>query len=304
MQNLGDEEWKKWWCSPDAGIYQFIGEDNIYFYGLAEPAMFMAFQGKGALSIHPEEGHIQLPNLIANSHVLFLDKKASSSGEVKPPMARELLEHYTAEQLRAHFLGLGLGIRSVSFQPKPLNPKANERDGDPVLKEGNLLTNVLNRLARSCFYTSQKYYEGKIPIGQVREEVLQSAKETILEYEQLMYRYEFHNIMNLMDTYIRNANKYWSSGMKEVKDTGDMDLQAQIVVDSFHMLRTAIVLMHPAAPEGTEMVCEYLGFGKEFWDWSRILDTVYDFMEIPKEHELKTLEPRVDFFKKHPSQLK
>ncbi|MDD4680250.1 MAG: class I tRNA ligase family protein, partial [Clostridia bacterium] len=304
MQNLGDEEWKKWWCSPDAGIYQFIGEDNIYFYGLAEPAMFMAFQGKGALSIHPEEGHIQLPNLIANSHVLFLDKKASSSGEVKPPMARELLEHYTAEQLRAHFLGLGLGIRSVSFQPKPLNPKANERDGDPVLKEGNLLTNVLNRLARSCFYTSQKYYEGKIPIGQVREEVLQSAKETILEYEQLMYRYEFHNIMNLMDTYIRNANKYWSSGMKEVKDTGDMDLQAQIVVDSFHMLRTAIVLMHPAAPEGTEMVCEYLGFGKAFWDWSRILDTVYDFMEIPKEHELKTLEPRVDFFKKHPSQLK
>ncbi|MDD2503450.1 MAG: methionine--tRNA ligase, partial [Clostridia bacterium] len=70
------------------------------------------------------------------------------------------------------------------------------------------------------------------------------------------------------------------------------------------MLRTAIVLMHPAAPEGTEMVCEYLGFGKAFWDWSRILDTVYDFMEIPKEHELKTLEPRVDFFKKHPSQLK
>ena len=304
MKEKEDDEWKKWWLSPDASVYQFIGEDNIYFYGLAEPAMFMAFQGREDLSIHPQEGDMQMPNLIANSHVLFLDKKASSSAEVKPPMARELLEHYTAEQLRAHFLGLGLGIRSVSFQPKPLNPKANERDGDPVLKEGNLLTNVLNRLARSCFYTSQQYYNGKIPVGQVRGKVLQDARESILEYEQLMYKYEFHNVMNLLDSYIRNANKYWSAGMKEVKDTEDMDLRAQIVIDSFHMLRTAIVLTHPVAPEGTEMVCEYLGFGKEFWNWDRIFDTVYDFMGNPEEHVLKTLEPRVDFFSKHPSQLK
>ena len=70
------------------------------------------------------------------------------------------------------------------------------------------------------------------------------------------------------------------------------------------MLRTSIVLMHPIAPEGTEMVCEYLGFGKEFWDWNRIFDTVYDFMEDPQNHKMKYLEPRMDFFRKHPSQLK
>ena len=301
--SAAEDEWEKWWCSPDTGIYQFIGEDNIYFYGLAQMAMFMALQGSNP-TIHPKEGQLQLSTLIANSHVLFLDKKASSSGEIKPPMADELLDYYTPEQLRAHFLGLGLGIRSVSFQPKPLNPKANERDGDPALKEGNLLTNVLNRIARSCFYTSQKYYDGRAPVGEVSPQVLEEAKNTILEYENLMYRYEFHNIMNLMDTYIRNANKYWASGMKEVKDTGNMELQKQIVIDAFHMLRTSIVLMHPIAPEGTEMVCEYLGFGKEFWSWDRIFDTVYDFMEDPEEHRLKTLESRVDFFKKHESQLK
>jgi len=302
QQGWDMDEWKQWWCSPDARVYQFIGEDNIYFYGLAEMAMFMATQGSNP-TIHPEEGLLQLPTLIANSHILFLDKKASSSGQVKPPMALDLLEYYTAEQLRAHFLGLGLGIRSVSFQPKPLNPKANERDGDPALKEGSLLTNVLNRVARSCFYTVQQYYNGRIPAGNVSEQVLQEARETVLEYERLMYKYEFHNVMNLMDTYIRNANKYWVSGMKEVKDTGNEELQKQIVIDAFHMLRTSIVLMHPIAPEGTEMVCEYLGFGKEFWDWDRIFDTVFDFMSNPEEHTLKFLEPRVDFFRKHPSQL-
>jgi len=302
-QGRDAEEWKKWWCSPDAGAYQFIGEDNIYFYGLAEMAMFMATQGKNP-SVHPDPGQLQLPSLVANSHILFLNKKASSSGKVKPPMAEDLLEYYTPEQLRAHFLGLGLGIRSVSFQPKPLNPKAGGRDGDPVLKEGNLLTNVLNRLARSCFYTSQKYYDGRIPEGEISDSVLQESRETILEYERRMYRYEFHNVMSLMDTYIRNANKYWASGMKEVQDKDDSDLRMQIVVDAFHMLRTSIVLMHPIAPEGTEMIRDYLNFGKEFWDWSRIFDTVYDFVDQPEGHKLKTLEPRVDFFSKHPSQLK
>ena len=97
--------------------------------------MFMATQGKGELTTHPKEGQLTLPILVANNHVLFLNKKASSSGAVKPPMAEDLLEYYTAEQLRAHFLGLGLGIKSVSFQPKPLNPAAGEKDADPVQKE-------------------------------------------------------------------------------------------------------------------------------------------------------------------------
>ena len=111
-----------------------------------------------------------------------------------------MLEYYTAEQLRAHFLGLGLGIRSVGFQPKPLNPAASEKDSDPVLKEGNLLANVFNRAVRSCFYTAQKYNDGKIPVRGISKQVLEDAYNTILEYERLMYEYNFHLVMNLMDT--------------------------------------------------------------------------------------------------------
>ncbi len=138
MNNQARDAWKQWWCSGDAKVYQFIGEDNVYFYGPAEMAMFMGEQGQDP-SISPPEGELQLPELIVNNHLLFLNQKASSSGKIKPPTARDLLKHYTAEQLRAHFLGLGLGIRSVGFQPKPLNPTVSAKDSDPVLKEGNLL---------------------------------------------------------------------------------------------------------------------------------------------------------------------
>lgn len=296
------ETWKDWWCSKEARVYQFIGEDNVYFYGPAEMAMFMGLHGKIPVS-SPDEGEIQLPELIVNNHVLFLDKKVSSSGNIKSPMAEELLDYYTAEQLRAHFLGLGLGLRSVSFQPKPLNPNAKEKDGDPALKEGNLLSNVFNRAVRSCFYTVQKYFDGRIPVKAISKEIVDEAEITILEYERLMHECEFHQLMNLMDTYIRNINKYWSKNIRQAEEENDSELLAQVLSDTFHMVRTATVFMHPIAPEGTEMILDYLMLGEDFWNWERIFEPVYTFMPEPEKHKLKFLEPRVDFFGKHPSQI-
>lgn len=297
LESIGadDDAWKKYWCSDDAEIFQFIGQDNIYFYGIAEPALFMATQGKDGLSSKPADGQLKMPTLVANNHILFLNKKASSSGAVKPPMAEELFEYYMPEHLRAHFLGLGLGLKSVSFQPKPLNPLAGEKDADPVMKEGKLLSNVFNRLARSCFYTAQKYNNCKLPLGELDEDIVRDAKEVILKYERAMYKFEFHTVMNLMDAYIRNANKYWAKYIAEADKSGDNELRMKVLRNAFHMVRVAAVLMHPVAPKGCEMLREYLGFGKDFWTWDRIFDTLNDFCG-GEEHELKFLEPRVDFF--------
>ena len=297
------EDWKKYWCSKDAQVYQFIGQDNIYFYGVAEMAMFMALQGKDSLDTQPDDGQLQLPVLVANHHILFLDKKASSSGSVKPPMAADLLDYYTAEQLRMHFISLGLGMRSVSFQPKPLNPSAKEDESDPVTKEGFLLSNVFNRIVRTCFYDVQKYYDGKMPVGKVDDDILAEAEKAILEYERFMYKFEFHQVTYVLDSYIRKASKYMSKVKSEYDKNDDDVFRRQAVINVFHTIRTAAVLLHPIAPQGTAMVLDYLGFGENFWGWDRIFDTIADFCDGKTEHQLKFLEPRVDFFTRHPSQF-
>lgn len=298
------EEWKKYWCSKDAQVYQFIGQDNIYFYGVAEMAMFMALQGKDKLSCDPAEGELQLPILVANHHILFLDKKASSSGTVKPPMAAELLDYYTAEQLRMHFLSLGLGMRSVSFQPKPLNPNAKEDEGDPVVKEGFLLSNVFNRIIRTCFYDAQKYLDGKMPVGKVDEDILAESEKAVLEYERFMYKFEFHQVTYVLDSYIRKASKYMAKAKAEADKADDNALRKKWLTNVFHMIKTAAVLLHPIAPDGTEMVRDYLNIGEEIWNWDYIFDGLSDnILKGETEHEIKFLEPRVDFFKRHESQF-
>ncbi len=303
LENRGKsrEDWKKFWCSKDAQVYQFIGADNIYFYGVAEMGMFLGIR-EGENTVDVPDGELQLPVLCANNHILFLDKKASSSGKIKPPMAADLLDFYTAEQLRMHFLGLGLGQRSVSIMPKPYNPNANPDDPDPVVKDGFLLSNVFNRIIRTCFYTTQKYFDGVMPVGKVDESILADSEKAILDYERYMYKFEFHQATYVLDSYIRKASKYMAKALGDADKADDNGLRRTALINVFHMIRTAAVLLHPMAPKGTEMILEYLQLGKDFWSWDKIFDTMASFTN-GQDHKLKFLEPRVDFFTRHPSQF-
>jgi methionyl-tRNA synthetase len=207
-----------------------------------------------------------------------------------------------ADQLRTHFLSLGLGLRSVGFKPKPFNPDQDERAADPVMKEGNLLCNVFNRAVRSCFYTMQKFFAGKLPTGDVSREVLAEAEKVILDFEEAMYKYEFHAAIALLDNYIRGINKYWDKNIREAGEKNDDNLRRQTLLDTFHMVKVATVLLHPVAPHGTEKVREYLNLGEEFWSWQNIFKPLAELIGEPAQHDFKFLEPRVDFFEKHPSQ--
>lgn len=305
LESIGKnpDEWKEWWSSKEAKVYQFIGEDNIYFYGIAEMGMFMALAGINN-NDSLEWENINLPNLIANNHLLFMDKKASSSGAIKPPMARDLLKYYTPEQLRMHFLGLGLSKKSANFMPQAFMSEEDKQGStDTVLKDGNLLTNVFNRLVRSCFYTSQKYFQGKIPVGEISNSILEESKDTILEYEKNMYNHEFHIVTYVLDNYIRKINKYWASNMKIAESTNNNQLREQVLIDAFHAVRTATTLIHPIAPSSCEMVREYLKVNEKLWSWNYIFEPIYSFIEDVAAHKLKYLEPRVDFYKKHESQI-
>ncbi|MBQ8966978.1 class I tRNA ligase family protein [Ruminococcus sp.] len=298
QQGRSRDEWKNYWCSKESGVYQFIGQDNIYFYGIAEPAMWIAQQAAAEKTADPAEGEMQLPVIIANHHILFLDKKASSSGAVKPPMADDLLNYYTPEQLRMHWLGLGLGQRSVSFMPKPYNPDAKPDDADPVVKDGLLLSNVYNRMVRTAFYTTQKHFDGVMPSNTPSEQVLADGKKAVLDYERHMSKFAFHQCTYVLDSYIRNGSKLMAKTIKE--DTPAEEL-SQALADLFYMIKTAAVLLHPMAPFGTEKVREYLQVGEEMWSWEHIFEPLTYF--VGENHKLKFLPPRTDFFTRHESQF-
>lgn len=304
LESLGcdSKEWLNWWDHEDAMVYQFIGEDNIYFYAIAEMGIFVGL--KMNKSEKPDMASVNLPHIIANRHVLFMDTKASSSSEIKPPMADELLTYYTTEQLRMHFMSLGLSSKSVGFKPQVYMPE-NEREGvDMVLKEGNLLTNVYNRLIRSCFYSIQATKEAKLPEGQVSEKILKLSEETVSEYERHMYNHDFHRISYVLDEYIREINKHWVNNVRIADKDGNEELRKQILIDCLYACKIMAILIHPIAPAGCEMFREYMNLSEDLWNWDHILEPISFYVPDISKHQVKFLEPRVDFFKKLDYQYK
>ena len=297
LQSLGQnsDAWKDWWCSKDAMVYQFIGEDNVYFYGPAQTALFAGMQGSKPDG-NPEQGQLQHSELIVNKHLLFLNSKASSSGNIKPPMAADLLKEYTADQLRAHFLSLGLGMKNISFAPKSYNPEAQEKDADPVLKESQLLSNVLNRLVRSALNSVFKCTDGFIPVGKVSDEVIEDCESTILMFERSMASKNLHQTLGSAEKLIRKANKHWSKESQSIDWRNPGPESHQPLIDIFHYVRCVLVLMHPIVPKGTESVLEYLQLPADFWNWEHIFEDVYFFMKDPQSHQLRELPPHTDFF--------
>ncbi len=305
---LDANSWEDFWCDPDAQVYQFIGQDNLYFYGVAQPALWHALLPGGVFSHDAVERPMRQTMLIANHHVLLGNKKASSSSDIKPPSADELLEHYTVEQLRAHFLALGLDQKSVGFKPKPFTAKPEERDdprvADPVLKEGALLTNVFNRVARSVLYEAKNNFAGCIPLDAPTEEVVAAAHKALASYDALMKKAELHSVMSLMDEFIRVVNKHWADGIKRAENDGDASLRRQVLTDTAYLLWIATLLMHPVVPAGCESICSYLDFPPEqFFSWDHDFASLAELAQNQeRDHAVRELPPRTDFFKKHPSQ--
>ena len=292
-----NEEVSRWWDDDEAVVYQFIGEDNIYFYGIAQTGLFTGLRVPKGESPDMEKMHHT--HIIANRHLLYMDTKASSSSEIKPPMADELLNYYTKDQLRMHFMSLGLSSKSVGFKPQAFMLEEEKVGVDMVLKEGNLITNVYNRLIRSCFYAVQNNYGGKIPEGEPVAEIKALAENAVTEYERHMYNHDFHRISYLLDDFIRATNKHWVNNVKMADAKGDMELRKQLVIDCFYACKVMAILLHPIVPEGCEMFREYLNLGEELWNWEHILEPISYYVGDLSEHELKVLDPRVDFFKKH-----
>ena len=303
------QDWRDWWCDKDARVYQFIGQDNIYFYCVAQPAMWEALDW-GLFQDTP----------IANYHILFMNKKASSSGAIKPPMASELLDYYTAEQLRAHWLSLGLDAKAVSFSPKAFDTSVSRKDKatgeevlvkddprvvDPALKESAFLTNIFNRLARSCFYGAARACGCYLPEEDPSDECVDLCDKATLDFERAAHAFNAHEALSIAEEFGRTANKRWDDASKAAK--GDDAAYRRALADAFRYLRTLTLLMHPVVPEGCELIARMLHVVKPlFFSWDHAFESVREiiscYADKPEDYRIEELPPRFDFFEKHESQ--
>lgn len=284
-------DWKDFWCDKNSATFQVIGEDNIYFYTLARPALFKALNWG-----------INTSTIISNKHTLLSGAKAASSGIKKAPTAADLLTKYTPEQIKMYCLWQNVPNTTVEFKSKAFFPEMFGNEEDPFLQGGNILTNIFNRIIRSVFYSLAKYLENKMPNGKVSEDVFKESMETMLSFERNVMNFDLNKNINLLDAYLRNANKTWARVTNECMKNEDMAAIKQIVVDTLFIIKSGIMMLHCITPSGCELVADKLNLNHAIFNWKNIAEPIYGFAKN-KDFTASELEPKFDFFRKHPSQF-
>ncbi len=251
-------------------------------------------------TVPAKDGQLQITKICPIKSILYMNQKASSSGSVKPPMATDFLKYYSPEQFRIHFVAMNMTNNNVSLAPKAFNKDAKPEDVDPMVLEGNLLTNVYNRILRTIFYSTQKNSDGVIPQCKIDDEIMDICQKAILDVERFMYDKKFHQVYNVIDVFIRNINKYW---VKEITNA-DQEKLKQLTANTIQMLFVANTLLHPIVPLGSEHVADYFGFDLNLcFDWNNIFNEFYTVLNKARKGKLTTLKEKEDFFAKTAYQL-
>ena len=144
----GDPDaWRRWWQSPDAESYYFMGKDNIVFHSEIWPAMLLGYSGKGARGGKPGPlGELSLPAEVVSSEYLTMEGRKFSSSRSVVIYVRDFLARYNVDALRYYVAVAGPENQDTDFTWSEFVRRNND---ELVANWGNLVNRSVSFAARN-----------------------------------------------------------------------------------------------------------------------------------------------------------
>ncbi|MEO9326181.1 methionine--tRNA ligase [Nocardioides sp. C4-1] len=147
-RRTGDPDaWRRWWNSPDALSYYFMGKDNITFHSQIWPAELLAYNGRGSKG-GTEHGYgvLNLPTEVVSSEFLTMEGKKFSSSKRVVIYVRDLLERYQPDAFRYFVAAAGPEAQDSDFTWAEFVRRTND---ELVAGWGNLVNRTATLIAKN-----------------------------------------------------------------------------------------------------------------------------------------------------------
>ena len=235
-------QYAAFWEDPEARIYQFIGQDNVYFYVLMQGAMWLGSQADPMRM--PVPGERQMTDVLAVFHLLVNGEKMSKSRGTFI-LASELLDKYTPDQIRYHLAHLGLAEKPSSFEFAKLDERC-----------AFLGTRMSSAFERPIAAAVSKF-DGRVPAGALIENAEEVTAKLVARYVKAMPRAMYTSLLNELENYARTINSLLSKH-KPYDDRLPEAERKDALFTAFYLLKSLMIMLYPFVPSTMDRVRESL----------------------------------------------
>jgi methionyl-tRNA synthetase len=249
-------EYERFWKDPEAKIYQFLGQDNVYFYVLMQGAMWFGTQKE--IHRQPVTGEFTLTDVFSVFH-LMVDGEKMSKSRGNFYSGDQLLDEmgYHPDQVRYFLSTLGLAEKQSNF------------DFETFKERNKFLAGPMNAAIEKPISAAHSKFEGKVPDGKLLEKVEKETMKIVQLYVKNMEKAEYLTLLGQIENYARLINGLFVQH-KPHDDRAPLEGRQDGLYSCFFVLKNLMIMLYPFAPLTIEVVRKSLNLPESVWNLSEL----------------------------------
>jgi len=237
LQKLGRNplEWERFWKDPEAKIYQFLGQDNVYFYVLMQGAMWIGVRG-------PDTPDYTMTDVYSVFHLMVNGEKMSKSRG----------NFYSCDEL-TNEMGYGPDQVRYFLSTLSLAEKQSNFDFETFKERNKFLAGPLNAAIEKPIAAVHSKYNGIVPDGKLLEKAEKETMKIVQMYAKNMEKADHITLLGQIENYARLINSFFVQ-YKPHDDRHDLKERQDALYTCFYILKNLMIMLYPFVPATMEKV--------------------------------------------------